>query len=55
MGPLGFLVVALVAVTGFLLTRGSRLWPLAAAGALLAVMPLIIGLATTGSTTSGGS
>jgi hypothetical protein len=43
------------ALTGYLLTRGSRLWPLAAIGAVLSIFLLLISLMTTGFTTSGGS
>ena len=44
-----------VALTGYLLTRGSRFWPLAAIGAVLSIFLFLIGLMTTGVTTSSGS
>jgi hypothetical protein len=43
------------ALTGYLLTRGSRLWPLAAIGAAFSIFLFLIGLMMTGVTTSGGS
>jgi hypothetical protein len=54
MGPI-FIALVFVALTGYLLTRGSRFWPLAAIGAVVSMFLPLISLMMTGVTAPGGS